>query len=102
MFRSRARLLAARYPPVISIPSNPLRVTMFATPATACDPYVAEAPSRRISTRSISSTGNVLMSKKLCPTSLDTGANPALRPLISVSVEDRPTPRRLNCAAPCR
>ena len=38
------------------------------------------------------------MSKKLCPTSLDTGANPALRPLISVKVEDSPTPRRLNCA----
>ena len=61
---------------------------------------MAEAPSRRISTRSIIDTGRVLMSKKLCPTSFDTGATPARRPLMSVKVEDRPKPRRLNATCP--
>ena len=45
-----------------SIPSMPARVMTLTTPPTASDPYTAEAPSLRTSTRSMTEAGMELRS----------------------------------------
>ena len=75
---------------------------MFATPATAWEPYTADAPSVRKSTRSIIDMGNWLISKNWLPPPSATAETPPLRPLIKVKVDPRPNPRKLNCAVPIK
>jgi hypothetical protein len=73
---------------------------MLITPAMASDPYSAEAPSFRISTRSIAETGIALMSTKFVVMLSAKGLIATRRPLTSTRVASAPRPRRLIEAAP--
>src|SRR5271156_1747406 len=66
----------------------------FATPATASEPYMADAESVRISMRSIAASGMDEMSKELVGPSKD-----SLCPSTKVKVESGPKPRRLTVDA---
>ena len=82
-------------PPVYiatSVPVKSLRVMMFTTPPIASEPYTADAPSLRTSTRSIMASGIALRSTEvLAPEPPAT----TRRPLSSVSVRLAPRPRML-------
>ncbi len=73
---------------------------MLTTPATASEPYTAEAPSLSTSTRSIAATGIELMSTKLVVMFSANELIATRRPLTSTSVASAPRPRRLMEAAP--
>ncbi len=83
--------------PDSSVPLKPLRVMMFTTPAMASEPYTAEAPSLRTSTRSMAAVGIEFRStEESAP--VPPGTN--RRPFISTRVRAEPSPRRLMRVAP--
>ena len=71
------------------------------TPATASEPYTAEAPSFKISTRSTASIGtSAARSTKLDPSSVCTADGTCRLPFSSTRVGATPSPRRLTFAVP--
>ena len=78
--------------------SSPFLVMMLITPATASEPYSAEAPSLRISTRSIADKGILFRSK--ADTAPRVPAGPARRPFNRIRVRFAPRPRRPTVSAP--
>ena len=76
-------------------PSKSSLSTKFTTPATASDPYTAEAPPVSTSTRSMSAVGMLLMSTEP-PWVVGT----ARVPLMSTRVRLEPRPRRSTVAVP--
>ena len=72
----------------------------FTTPATASEPYTAEAPSFNISIRSIAATGILLISTKEFTIPSAKALLATRRPLISTSVASAPKPLRLIAAPP--